>query len=217
METVIRRDAWDVGSRLAELGLEEERLREVVRRGHVAYASCTGNHPPFIPAIWAWGETVRALREYLLPLKWERSNDRNYSLTVDPMGRVAIAVATGNDATGRSDVSPSTKAPKGPSTAEAILVNQLLLGFMEPEPEPAVAESSSAVVEEPAATWVLLVHRTADEVRCELSLPSSITVDGRIDGWTERILLGPIPLDGEPVDVLPPHQPDIIIDVRRRA
>jgi hypothetical protein len=42
--------------------------------------------------------------------------------------------------------------------------------------------------------------------------------DGHIDGWLERILLGSIPLDGDMGEIVPPRtQPDISIDVRRRA
>ncbi len=66
-------------------------------------------------------------------------------------------------------------------------------------------------------TWVLLIHRAADEVRCELSLPFSMALDGHIDGWCERILLGSIPIDGDLVEVEPPTQPDINVEVKRRA
>ena len=54
-------------------------------------------------------------------------------------------------------------------------------------------------------------------LRRELSLPISIGEDGHIDVWRERIVLGPIPLDGDFVEIVPPVQPDITIDVRRRA
>lgn len=215
MTIVIRVESWDVRNRLVELGLEEERLRDVVQRGYLAYITCTANHPPLIPAIWAWGETVRALREYVLPNHWWRSDENNYSVVVDPAGRVAIAVATGDDGTGRADASPSTKAPKGPSTIDAVTANQLQLGFMDPDPLP--APEKPADPSDKRVTWVLLIHRAMNEVRCELSLPSSMAPDGHIDGWRERILLGSVPLDGELVEVVPPTSPDITIDVKRRA
>lgn len=214
MDVVMRSEAWDVRRRLAELGLEEDPLRDVPRRGYLGYASCTANHPPLIPGILFWGETVRALREYLLPLGWSRSDENNYSLVIDPSGRVAIAVSTGDDGTGRVETIPSTKASKGPSTIEAVNVNQIRFTFgMEPT-APADAVDRS----EERDTWILLIHRSLNEIRCELSLPSSVTVDGHIDGWRERILLGSIPLDGDLVEVVPPPTlPDITIDVRRRA
>lgn len=69
-------------------------------------------------------------------------------------------------------------------------------------------------------TWILLVHRARGEVRCELSLPTSMGVDGRVDGWRERIILGAIPTDPDLMEITPPtppDQPDIHVDVKRRA
>lgn len=210
---IVFTEIQDIHNRLAELGLEEARLRDAVRRGQFAWSTCTANHPPLIPGIWAWGETVRALREYVLTIGWSRSDENNYSVVLSPDERIAIAVATGDEGTGRAYVSPSTKAPKGPSTVEAVAANQLLLDLFEAL-EPRV-ESSSGHSED-RATWILLIHRTQNEVRCELSLPSSIGDDGRIDGWQERILLTPVPVDNEPTEVLPPPMQDVEIEIKRR-
>jgi len=215
MTVVVRQEPGDVRQRLAELGLEEEALKDAVRRGQLAFVSCTANHPPQFPGMAAWAETVRALRECVIPLGWQRSNDNNYALAVDPDGLVAIAVATGNDSTGRADATPSTNARKGPSTLEAIAVNQLQFAFMDEHPARRNAAPSDG--NDLRMTWILLIHRAQNEVRCELSLPSSIGQDGHIDGWRERILLSSIPLDGDLVEIVSPTQPDITIDVRRRA
>lgn len=216
MTAILRVEARDVHGRLSDLGVTEQGLSDAVRRGYLAYSNCTANHPPLIPGIWAWGETVRALREYLLPLGWTRSDEDNYSLVINPSGEIAIAVATGDEETGRAEASPSTKAPKGPNTIDAIAANQLQLNlFAESPPFPAPARSSDARDEK--VTWILLIYRATSEVRCELSLPSSIGTDGRIDGWRERILLGSIPLDSEFVEVARPALPDITVDVKRRA
>jgi len=216
MSAVVRQETGDVHQRLVELGLVEELLKEVVRRGQLAFLNCTANHPPQFPGMAAWAETVRALREYVMPLGWERSNDNNYALTVDPGGRIAIAVATGNDGTGSADATPSTNARKGPSTSDAVAENQLQFGFMDRYALPA-ATSTSSHGNDRRMTWILLIHRATSEVRCELSLPSSIGEDGHIDGWRERVLLGSVPLDGDLVEIVPPPLPDIAVDVRRRS
>lgn len=209
----------DVESRLAQLGLEEDRVTQIVKRGYVAFASCTPNDPPLYPGFSAWATMVRALREYLLPEGWNRCDENNYSLVINPTGNVAIAVATGDDATGRKDTQPTTKSSKGPSTAEAVISNQLQLDFGFPLIEvPVSARPASS--EEQRMTWILLVHRSQGEVRCELSLPTSMGVDGRVDGWRERIILGSIPTDLSPLEIMPPSppdQPDINVDVKRRA
>jgi hypothetical protein len=130
MTLAIRQEPGDVKQRLAELSLDADSLKKTVQRGQLAFISCTANHPPQFPGMAAWAETVRALREYVIPLNWQRSNDNNYALTVSPDGRMAIAVATGNESTGKADAVPSTNAPKGPSTSGAVATNQLRFSFM---------------------------------------------------------------------------------------
>jgi hypothetical protein len=209
----------DVESRLTQLGLKEDRLAQIVKRGYVAFASCTPNHPPLFPGFSAWATMVLGLREYLLPEGWERSDDNNYSLVINATGLVAIAVATGDDATGRAELQPTTKSSKGPSTASAVTGNQLQLDLIFPPVEvPPTARRTAS--DEPRMTWILLVHRAQGEVRCELSLPTSMGLDGRVDGWQERIILGAIPTDPDLAEITPPsppHQPDITVDVKRRA
>jgi hypothetical protein len=216
MTAVLRHEPADVRSRLAELNLEEEALKDAVRRGQLAFLSCTPNHPPQFPGMSAWAETVCALREILTPASWQRSNDNNYSLCLAPAGQMAIAVATGDEGTGRADTTPSTNARKGPRTFDAVAVNQLRFSFMD---DPAPQRGAPAVANGGRETWVLLIHRAHDEVRCELSLPISMDEEGHIDAWRERILLGSIPLDGDIGEAVPaePTLPDIEVSVRRRA
>lgn len=213
--TQIHVEVGDVDGRLVQLGLEEARLAEIVRRGYVAFASCTPNDPPLYPGFSAWATMVRGLREYLLP-EWERSDENNYSLVINPVGTVAIAVATGDDATGCPDTIPTTKSSKGPSTVDAVTSNQMQLELPYVFP-PLPAPARPANLDERRMTWILLVHRAQDEVRCELSLPTSMGADGRVDGWRERIILGAIPTDPEILKITPPPQPDISVDVKRRA
>jgi len=207
----------DVDNRLAELGLEEPPIAEIVRRGYVVFASCTPNDPPLFPGFSAWASMVRGLREYLLP-EWERSDENNYSLVINPTGTIAIAVATGDEGTGRQDATPTTKSSKGPSTVEAVASNQLQLDLPFVFP-PVEVPARPAAADKQRMTWILLVHRAQGEVRCELSLPSSMGTDGRVDRWEERIILKAIPTDPEVMEITPPQPqlPDINVDVKRRA
>jgi hypothetical protein len=206
---ITRVEQFEVQNRLTELGIEEEQLRNAVERGFIAFISCTANHPRLVRGIWAWGETVRALRDYLLPAGWSRSDENNYSIVIHPDGELAIAVATGGVGTGRADSVPTTKAPKGPNTLAAVTLNQFSLFPEEP--------SEHAQQREARVTWILLIHRSDKGVWSELSLPSSMDRDGYIDHWQERILLGSIPIGGDSVEALPPPVPEITIDIERRA
>src|ERR1035437_1202978 len=209
-------ESWDVNKRLADLGLEEPDLLQPAERGFSAWASCTSNHPPAIPGLWAWGETVCALGERLIPLGWERRNESNWPLVINKNGTIALSVATGNEDTGRKASDPLTASSKGPRTVNAIVANQRQLVF--PEMLPPV-ESLNAPGR---ATWLLLVYRDIDarEMRCELSRPISMDAEGRVDGWAKRIILKPRPFDGIG-DVLAggdigPQSPEITVEIKRR-
>lgn len=209
----VRAELWDVVRRLDELGLKSGDLREAVRRGRFASASCTTNHPPLMRGIVGWGETVCALRENLAPLGWLPSDENNYSLVVSPDGAMAIAVATGDENTGDPARQPATNSPKGPLTESAVNINQLNLSLPLPfEPVPAPKGSCEGRV-----TWFLLIYPGMREIRCELSQPFEMNADRRLSGWIERIILDAIPLDGDPVEITPPVSPDLDIQIRRRS
>lgn len=109
---------------MAELGLDEESVIEAVQAGFSAFASCTDNHPPSAPGYFGWAETVRTLRDRLTPKGWRRLNEANLPLVVREELNLAIAVSTGDKATGRKDWSPCTSSVKGPMTAAALRGNQ---------------------------------------------------------------------------------------------
>lgn len=208
----IHAEPWNVQRRLAELGLTEQNLRDAVMRGQLAWAACNPFHPRIYPPLVGWAETVAALREDLAAAGWEPSDEHNYSVAIDPAGQLAIAVATGNEYTGLVHSSPSTKASKGKHTVSAILVNQAQLTLFETEQARPSAEEAPE-----RTTWLLLMYRDDQEIRCELSLPVSIGTDMRVDAWRERIILGSIPRDPQLLEVRPPQQPDLDIPVKRRA
>ena len=202
----------DVKARLAAMGLTEEPLLHAAQCWHLSRVSFTANHPPFGVGIASWMEAVAALREGLLPVGWTRSDEKNYALVIHPDGSFAINVATGDAGVGRPSANVSNKAPKGISTADAISVNQVQLELDLPVPDmPHVRGDDGAL------TWFLLLHRAATEVRCELSLPSQISPDGRITRWQERIMLPSIPLDSAEIEIVAPEGADLDIDVKRKA
>jgi hypothetical protein len=203
-------------TRLTELGLNEIILLQSIQRGQAASASCTLNHPKFYPGLAAWAETVAALREQLIPLGWKRRDEGNLPLTINASENIAITVSTGDEATGQRDGSPCTKSGKGPRTADAVTANALQMKlFGEIRLQPEDLESVNGQM-----TWILLFHRDAraQEIRAELSRPVKMDVDGHVDGWIERIVLGSMPLGSNPVrlpgDV--PQTPNIVIEVKRK-
>jgi hypothetical protein len=216
---LIHSEPWDVNKRLAELGLDEDTLIRSAERGLAAYLSCTKNHPPAIPGIWAWAETICALGEYYRPLDWERVDEANWPLLVNKLRTIAVSVATGNQDTGTNgDRDPLTASAKGPRTVGAIAVNRRQLDLFEEVLPPLEALNSPS-----RETWLLLICRDLEkrEMRCELSRPVSLDLKGRINLWAERIILKPRSFDGIGDALIGggngPQSPEITVEIKRRA
>jgi len=204
----------DVSTRLTQLGLDDSLLQESVRQAHLFRARITPNHPRIYPGLVMWGEIVAALRNVLRPRGWYRPEVGNYELTVNDDLNLAIAVASGDEATGTPYGNPSNRSPKGKNTVEAVEANRQLDMFSDLLPELSQADDSDTNQQ----TWVLLHFTDAgkQEIRLELSRPSAIGDDGKISDWSERIILGSIPTGDDDVSVESPQGPDIDFDVRRK-
>lgn len=194
--------------RLSQLGIPMAALTESVWQGYLARSRTTSNHPRIARGIIMWAEVVAVLREQLISHGWVKEDKGNYELSVNQKAGLAIVVTTGDEATGIIGPTPSNKCPKGVNTAEAVETNNQLDMFS--ELLPAIEDVQCLT------TWVLLMHLAADEVRCELSLPSSIS-NGKINGWKERIILPSIPLDDDSIEVQTPDLPDIEIPIKKKA
>jgi hypothetical protein len=198
--------------------LEEEDLRFAVERGAAAAFECTDNHPIQAAGFYRWSEAIAAKRQRLIPKGWEQINDGGLPLTVNANGTIAITVAGGDEFTGNPDKNPSTKSSKGPRTANVVADNsQLPLLFDGVPLRPEHLTNSRGRM-----TWLLLVHQhdVSREIKCELSRPTKMSDDSRVDGWAERIILAPIPFDGDAIDVPvddAPQTPELNIEIPRRA
>jgi len=182
-------------TRLHDLGVDEETLREAVEYGLRHAFSCTKHDPPNLPGIIAWGKGIRSLRDRLVPLGWTTDNSRNYATVVSPDGKTALAVAAADAGTGRPKSTPSTRSTKGPATKTAVDHNQLSFAdVVDAFPKPQETEKADR-------TWLLLhyVDEEAEEIRAELSLPVHMDGNGYVDSWLERIILETIPHVSTPV------------------
>jgi len=213
---------WDthgVRNQLKQLGLEEEWLLNAVRVGQLQRFNCTLHHPPSFAGLSAWAETIKALRDILVPREWIIDNPRGLPIVYHAKKRIAVTVATGDDATGHHEFDPCTKSPKGPQTKSNISNNQLKLWPNEALAQAAYEQTSTNTG---IVTWLLLIHSAERErvLRSELSLPIRMNKEGLVDGWDKRIILEATPFDADslriPHDDIP-HSPNIIVNVKRRS
>lgn len=184
-------------------------LQEALQAGYLGRSSCTANDAPNAAGFYQWNDTLRSLRENMASRGWHRNDWGNWPRTVHPDGRLAIAVSTGNQNTGRVDATPSTSRAKGPRTAYAVDINQTCFPGFEPKPKVDDADADYP-------TWFLLFHREKSELRSEISLPTKMGEDGHVNAWRERIILPTLPLDPEfAVIPEPDFGPDVEIKIAR--
>jgi hypothetical protein len=198
-------------TRLSDLGLNQDFLRDAVQRGEAERATCTDNDPQIYSGMVPWAKTVRALREALIPLGWRPEEPGNLPLIVNAEGTVGIAVSRGDGLTGVASGSPQTQHPKGPVTVAVVESNQLSLFGQ------AIVAGQAEPAEPRRVTWILLIANCGNEIRCELSLPDYVGEDMRVTGWAERIILEPIILGDVPAFSPAEAEPEISVEVARRT
>ena len=210
LSTVYR--SAEATTRLHRLELTANDLAKPVTVGLSYTFECTTFAPPSFRGLIAWGKTVESLRLGLAERDWVPNNARNYATVVHPDGTHAIAVASGDSATG-TDLDPSTRSEKGTETKIAVQRNQLSFAAIDRSFPLPVSEATMQ-------TWFLLyfADEEVENIRLELSLPRYMNPEGRVTTWLERILLDPIEFDSlnasRPQDIEPTDEPDIRVQKR---
>lgn len=208
-----------VTDRLRQLGLDATALRQALQQGLLASLECTASHAPTAAGTYGYHEIVRALRDLFRPFGWAGDDRWNRGLLTNEDGTRAIAVASGDENTGRADATPCTRNPKGSTTIQAIRDNSIGWLFSEME-EDREAQLAMSGIE----TRMLLTFRdfATQTFRSELSLPISINGRRCPDQWSERIILDVISFDdvasaNASPSPLSGSTPEINVEVRRRA
>ncbi len=199
---------------LARLGLAAAPLQIAVSRGYLAAISRTANDAPNAAGFYQWNETLRALREELAAFEFTRSNVRGYATARRADKRMAIAVSSGDEATGITQANPSTKQVKGPCTVAAVSSNAAQLELF---PDAVLMPPPAADDEIECLTWILLFHASGTELRAELSLPVIMDDGGQIRTWRERIILPAQPLDTGVTLPEPDFGPEVEVEIQRRT
>lgn len=165
----------------------------------------------------AWINGTAALRSQLLPLQWTIADINNQPRVVSPDGKHAITVMCGDAHTGNWNRAPSTRNTRGSQTVRSVNINARQFDMFADHLRniPSIAPRSG----EEQTLWILLyyVDMENDEVHYELSRPTNMGENGKVDGWSTRFIMPPLLL-GAPGDYQgpPPTAPDIDIPVTPR-
>ena len=180
--------------KLRDLTVPMELLIEAAQQGFVERQNA---EPPFdpvtAPGTDAWRYPVRALRKGLTGLGWRIDNPQNLPLVISDVRKINITVSSGDEFTGiEGHRLPRSRNSKGALIKEAIARNTRQLDMF-PKLLPEAVRKFAQTLKYP--TWVFLLFVTDDEIRAELSLPSSMDDSDYVVGWAERILIS-VPLPG---------------------
>ncbi len=192
---------------LNSMGLTQELLHRALIAGESLRDSATIHDPPTRGGFEAWAESVRVLRDELVPLGWTVDDRENVCRVVAPGGTFAIAVLSGDEHTGSRTTEPTTKYRKGAALTRVVEINQEEL-FPEIGMVPGSPPSGRR-------TWFLLRYRTDDDLRAELSLPELID-DGRVTRWAARIPLETVAVGAQSTFEITPTEP-VDVPVSRRS
>lgn len=183
---------------LAELGLKYEYFERLISEGEEARAGATEDDANNAAGTMDYFARVRTLR-YLLRTEgqWKRYDPKQSPLSVNPDRTMAIGVLLGDARTGLpGNPQPRSHRPAGVAKESLVARNQDLDPGLFPlppqdDPEAELTDDEYARL----TTWYLLTYRYAArkqgfiEVRSELSLPSRVGAQGKIDSWDRRIIL----------------------------
>jgi len=210
-KNVVYVEPQSVEERLAQMELTQEVLVEAVGLAHVYVARLTENHPRIYPGLVMWAEVVASLRNLLRPMGWHRPDSSVYEVVINAEDTLGIAVASGDEATGNPDATPSNKSPKGRYTVMAVDANRQADMFADMLP--------TKVPTSELETWFLLHHFDAKkkERRIELSRPFDMDADGKIIEWSERIILTPLTFGDDLGDLIFPESPDVDFEIYRKT
>lgn len=210
----------DAVTRLAALGITVDDLVSALTAGDAEARAWTEAAPPNMSGMARWGRTNESLRISLAKKSkdWTYRNPRSLPLTMnEPIG-VAIVGTSGDGGTGDARWLPSTKYAKGVAVAEAVEKNEQLALFSDVDAEVGKVLGAVGATSDGVKTWIYLYRVMPEGILSELSLPETISDDGYIDRWRERIIVPMYRFDGNvgTAAARPDDGGDVTVTVERR-
>lgn len=170
----------DLARLLAPLRLEASVFERAVSVAAAESRTFTPGAPKSAPEITRWLRTVETVHEelMLLQLGWRRFDPQNLPYFLQPDLNLGLIVSSGNEFTGVTYGSPTTKNPKGSAFARRVDDNGKVAMFGQPTDEGEVIVDDARI---------LLYNERAGLVHLELSRPTAM-LGSFVNVWSERII-----------------------------
>ncbi|MBE8597872.1 hypothetical protein [Xenorhabdus sp. BG5] len=224
--TIVHTEPNIIDAHLADLGLAQEDLNQILFKALSQQLSVTGNNAVTAGGTFFYHEAVRAARDVLSVKGFKRLSVRNVELAVND--QIAVYICSGNNQTGLTDAYPESRAKKGKFTREFMGLtykdNPIQYPFVYPDQQMALDFSFSnndKILTNSLGLdiWCLLhyVYRIDEYqwgMRAEFSKPITYNRKNEINGFSTRLILNTTSTDpvtkqgGEPQ-----FTPEIEIDI----
>ena len=191
-----------VAEELNKIGITQSILIDACKAGLLSRANCTSFDTKGQAGYIQWNDTNSKLRFLTNNNGWEKYQENGIEGIISTDKTIRIIPSSGNAATGNPNQPASNKNPKGESSIKLIdktCQGNIFTGYSEPE-------------EEKFETYILLYYANCKELRMELSKPSSIDKQGKINAWDKRLILEKQSLDDLEV-ILEENLEEEIIDI----
>lgn len=198
-------------NQLFDLALAD--VKGVAESSYRAFVGVSSLHPKGFNGTSAWADGSAHLRSVMIAKGWYAEDPNNQPRVVSRDKKLAITVSSGNEYTGIEGRLPETRNIKGSQTASSVTFNSRQ-GILFPVELP---EDQMVVPMRPneQALWMFLYYIDFDnaELRYELSLPTAMAENGKVIGWSQRIIFPPLSFSPEVDEHSIDDMPDIDISV----
>ncbi|MCY9843797.1 hypothetical protein [Vibrio caribbeanicus] len=184
-------------------------ITEAIQRGLSVRRMMTENNPVTSSGQYFYGEVVRALRELLKPVGYEKASIRNVELTINKTEGIAIYLCSGCEQTGNLSGAPQSIRQRGDFTLELLSLkyddspNIDLFPELLPEAKPQNKLNCEV--------WFLLhfFDKTNNSVKAELARAISYDKKGFVTGFDRknRIIIN---IDSDEIVDIAPDFTDVI-------
>ncbi|HTD28033.1 MAG TPA: hypothetical protein VK660_01455 [Xanthomonadaceae bacterium] len=188
-------------------------LRSIAASIYRGFAQVSSLHPKGFNGTNAWAEGISQLRATLIPKGWRQDDPQGQPRIVSKNREISITVSSGNSDTGVPNRVPQTRNDKGSQTATSVQFNArqgVLFQMITADTAPVVVQKLKD-----EALWIFLYYIDFDagQMRFELSQPTNMSDADKINGWSIRYILPPLPLDPILDESKPEDSPDIDFEV----
>lgn len=192
-------------------GIGVDDLQSVGAAALRAFVGVSALHPKGFNGTSAWADAISRLRALLIPHGWIPRDPQNQPRIVSHDGKLAITVSSGTPETGIPEGNPQTRNDKGAQTADSVSYNARQMSLLPITESDFIPPPSSAGKE----LWILLYYIDFDahEVRLELSQPTAMSDNDKVNDWATRFILPPLSFSPEWDDHARDEGPDVDFDI----